>query len=92
MTVYLKILLANFCLKNSLENDVLQKNRTLYSVGRYSKAREPLIGGEASTRLVVHSLAPQTRKLQPIDKLFLAKNRGFKRLYEGGFKRCQMKR
>ena len=47
---------------------------------------------KASTRLVTHSLALQARKLQSMDKLFLATKRGFKRLYEGGFVRCQMKR
>ena len=45
-----------------------------------------------STRLVARSLAPQARKLQSIDELFLGTKRGFKRLYEGGFKCFQIKR
>ena len=47
MTVNLKILLANFCQKNFLANDELQENRSLYNVGRHSKATAPLIGGES---------------------------------------------
>ena len=39
---------------------------------------------KASTQLIIHSLAPQPRKLQPIDELFLATKRGFKRLCESG--------
>ena len=45
---------------------------------------------KASTRLVVHSLAPQARKFQSIDKLFLATKKWFKRLYKGGFDRCHL--
>ena len=45
-----------------------------------------------STQLVTRSLAPQARELQSIDELFLATKKGLKRLYEGGFERCQIKR
>ena len=37
---------------------------------------------KASMQLVVHSLAPQARKIQSIDKLFLATKKWFKRCYE----------
>ena len=45
-----------------------------------------------SMQFVPRSLPPQARKFYSIDKLFLAIKREFKRLYEGGFKCCQMKR
>ena len=45
-----------------------------------------------STRLVTRSLGSQARKSLSMDKLFLATKKGFKKLYEVGFKRWQMKR
>ena len=38
---------------------------------------------KASTRLIARLLAPQARKFQSIDELFLATKRWFKRLYGG---------
>ena len=46
---------------------------------------------QESTQLIVCSLMLQMRKLQSIDKFFLATTEGL-RDYEAGFEHCQLKR
>ena len=70
-TVYLRILLANSCQKNSLVNDDCKKTMVYIILEDIESNSASDWLQKASLQLVTHSLAPQARMLQSIDELFL---------------------